>query len=89
MPSRPGTRVGALSAVIVGANEPTFCFSVGVRDAGDCGALVPVGDLVSVGDSVVPLPQAVTRPMPMIADVPARSANLVLTRVAFTDFSSN
>ena len=78
LPSFPGTRVGALSAVIDGANEPTFCFSVGVSEAGDWGALL--GALVSFGAFVVSLPQAVMVAIPTMAAVPARSATLDVRR---------
>ena len=67
LPVPPGTTVGARSAVMVGANDPTFCFSVGVNGLGDCGALLPVGAWVSAGFSVVSLPQAVMGAMPTTA----------------------
>jgi hypothetical protein len=82
----PGTLVGALSAVMVGANEPTFTFSVGVKVAGDCEALLPAGSLVSAGFSLVSLPQAVMVAIPARAAAAANRATLELRRVAFTTY---
>jgi hypothetical protein len=83
----PGATVGALSAVTEGANEPTFCFSVGTSAEGCCGALLSVGALVSVGDSLELLPQAVMVAMPTMAALTARSATLLLSWVIFTSIS--
>jgi hypothetical protein len=68
----------------VGANDPTFCFSVGVNEFGDCGALLPVGASVSAGFSPVSLPHAVMVAMPTTAVAPANRANLDVRRVFFT-----
>ena len=48
-PGTAGHHGGALFAVLVGANEPTFTFSVGVSEAGDLGALLPVGPWCRTG----------------------------------------
>ncbi len=72
MPWLPGTRVGARSAVTVGANEPICFFSLGAIDAGDCDA--PDSGAVVSEVFAESLPQAVMVPIATIAPAPASRA---------------